>query len=180
MPQQIDAQGQSDTASSDPILKQVLILVLLIAVPLSVGFLGSMATSEHTEGWYQDADKAPWNPPSWVFGPVWSTLYAMMGFAAWLVWRKRREVNARGALWLFFIQLVFNASWTPLFFGGYPALGTPALWIAMAVITILIVLLIPTIRAFYRISTLAAGLLVPYLLWTVYASTLNLWIAVAN
>ncbi|GFZ93967.1 TspO/MBR family protein [Nesterenkonia alkaliphila] len=159
---------------------QVLGLAVMIAVPLLVGFLGSQATSEHTDGWYSEAEVAPWNPPSWVFSPVWTTLYIMMGVAAWLVWRHRHAAAVRTALGLYLAQLVLNGLWTPLFFAGYPAWGTAALWGAMAVILGLILVLALTIRAFWPISRLAAVLLLPYLGWVAYAASLNLYIAIAN
>ncbi|WP_223881342.1 TspO/MBR family protein [Nesterenkonia ebinurensis] len=159
---------------------QILGLAVMIAVPLLVGFLGSQATSEHTDGWYSEADVAPWNPPSWVFSPVWTTLYIMMGVAAWLVWRRRLTFAVWAALGLYIAQLVLNSIWSPLFFAGYPAWGTAALWAAMGVILMLIVLLALTIRAFWPISRLGAVLLLPYLAWVIYAASLNLYIAMAN
>ena len=159
---------------------QILGLAVMIGVPLLVGFLGSQATSEHTDGWYSQADVAPWNPPSWVFGPVWTTLYIMMGLAAWLVWRRGEVKAVWTALGLYIGQLILNSIWSPLFFAGYPAWGSAALWAAMGVILALIVLLIMTIRAFWPITRLGAVLLLPYLAWVVYASSLNLYIAVAN
>lgn len=167
--------------STGSVLKQSICLATMIGIPLLVGFLGSQATSEHTDGWYSEADLAPWNPPSWVFGPVWTVLYILMGISAWLVWRQRYRA---GAVWqalsLYVGQLVLNSIWSPLFFAGYPSWGTPALWAAMMVILTLIVTLALTVRTFWRISHLGAVLLLPYLAWVVYASSLNLYIALAN
>jgi benzodiazapine receptor len=160
--------------------RQVLALALLIVIPLSVGFLGSMATSDQVDGWYASADTAPWNPPNEVFGPVWSTLYVVMGFAAWLIWRRVDASSRRTALTVFVMQLVLNSIWSPLFFGGYPIWGTAALWAAVVVILLLVGTLTETMRRFWRISALAGALLIPYLAWVVYATTLNVYIAFAN
>ena len=103
-----------------------------------------------------------------------------MGLAAWLIWLSRSGRGRTSALGLFVAQLVLNSVWTPVFFGGYPLWGTPALWAAMIVILALITVLIVTIRAFWRIRTAAGVLLLPYLAWTLYASTLNLYIALMN
>lgn len=97
-----------------------------------------------------------------------------------MVWRERRRINAWPALSIYIAQLVLNSIWSPLFFSGYPIWGTAALWAAMGVITALIVMILVTIRMFWPISRIAAGLLIPYLAWVVYASTLNFYIALMN
>lgn len=182
MADQAYISAQEDrTLGSGSALRQSICLAAMIAIPLLVGFLGSQATSEHTDGWYSEADLAPWNPPSWVFGPVWTLLYILMGIAAWLVWRRRyKEASVWQALSLYVGQLFLNSIWSPLFFAGYPSWGTPALWAAMVVVLALIVALALTLRAFWPISRLSAILLLPYLMWVVYASSLNLYIALAN
>lgn len=172
---------QARTATApDSAFKQVVALVLFVAIPQTVGFIGSMLTAEETDGWYAEADKAAWTPPDSVFGPVWTFLYISMGVAAWLVWRKRHTVKAKPALTIFVAQLVLNAIWSPLFFGGYPLFGTAALWAAMALIAVLIVAIAVTVRRFWPISQVSGVLLLPYLAWTLYASTLNLYIALMN
>ena len=164
----------------DSPLKQLLVLVLMVAIPVAVGFVAGQFTAEETDGWYEQASVPPWNPPDWLFGPVWTTLYAVMGVAAWLVWRERLRLNAWPALWIYIGQLVLNSIWSPLFFSGYPVWGTGALWAAMVVIVALIVMIAVTIRAFWPISRVAAVLLTPYLGWVLYASTLNFYIALMN
>ncbi|GAA1814342.1 TspO/MBR family protein [Nesterenkonia flava] len=164
----------------DSPLAQVIALIVMVGIPLLVSFLGSRATDPHSDGWYEQAEKAPWNPPDWVFGPVWIVLYIVMGIAAWLIWRRRHQHPATLALTLYFLQLAVNGLWTPIFFAGYPTWGTAALWAAMGIITTLTLLLIFTIRAFWPISRLAALLLVPYLGWVLYAASLNAYIAAAN
>lgn len=103
-----------------------------------------------------------------------------MGVAAWLVWRERHRFNARPALWVFVIQLVLNSIWSPLFFTGFPIWGTAALWAAMVLIVVLIVMIAVTIRLFWPISRVAAVLLMPYIAWVLYASTLNFYVALVN
>ena len=159
---------------------QGIVLALMVAIPLAISFLGSQATQPHTDGWYEQADTAPWNPPDWLFGPVWIVLYIGMGVAAWLIWRERHRVRVTTPLVLYFVQLAFNGVWTPLFFAGYPTWGGAALWAALGVIITLIILVILTSRAFWPISRTAAVILLPYLAWILYASTLNAYIAVAN
>jgi translocator protein len=121
--------------------------------------------------WYGTLKKPSWNPPGWVFGPVWTTLYLMMAVAAWLVWRQGGWGKQRKPLVIFLVQLVLNAAWTPLFFG----LKNPGL--AFAEILLLWLAIAATIAVFRRVSRAAAWLLVPYLVWVSFAAALNftLW-----
>jgi len=116
------------------------------------------------DAWYADLDKPAWNPPSWVFAPVWTVLYALMGGAAWLAWR---EAGLGLELVPFAVQLGLNAAWTWLFFGrhrpGLALLDLAALWIAIAA----------TLAAFWRVRPLAGGLLLPYFAWVSFAAALN-------
>ena len=157
-----------------------LVLVAFVAISFAVAALGSVATISNVEGWYADADKAPWNPPNWLFGPAWTFLYTAMSVAAWLVWRQRHLIEVRRALTLYVVQLVLNALWTPVFFGLFPAIGTPALWIALAIIVALDVVILLTMLAFWPVSRAAAWLLVPYWAWTLFATTLNVALALLN
>ncbi|MDN4642497.1 TspO/MBR family protein [Arthrobacter sp. PsM3] len=158
---------------------QLLGLLAFLAASALVAGLGGLATANNVNGWYATADKAPWSPPNWLFGPVWTVLYTAMAVAAWLVWRKRTE-GTRPALTAYAVQLVLNLLWTPVFFGLYPALGTPALWIAFAIIVALAVAVAVTVLYFGPISRTAGLLLLPYLTWIVFASSLNLWMALNN
>ena len=121
--------------------------------------------------WYGALKKPPWNPPGWVFGPVWAALYTMMALAAWLVWRRGGWVSQRRPLMLFLLQLALNAAWTLLFFGlhrpGLAFAEIVALWLAIAA----------TVAAFRPASRAAAWLLAPYLAWVGFAAALNfaLW-----
>ena len=143
-------------------------LIVWIATSFCAGAVGSQVTDPD---WYQALRKPAWAPPSWVFGPVWTVLYFLMGLAAWLVWRRKGFAGAQLALTIFLVQLGFNAAWTWLFFG----LRRPGL--AFAEIVVLWGLILGTVLAFRRHQRIAAWLLVPYLLWVTYAAMLNgaLW-----
>ena len=158
---------------------QLLGLLGFLAASALVAGLGGLATATNVNGWYATADKAPWSPPNWVFGPVWTLLYTAMAVAAWLVWRRRAE-ETRPALTAYAVQLVLNLLWTPVFFGPYPVLGTPALWIAFGIIVALAVAVAVTVLYFGPISRTAGLLLLPYFAWVVFASSLNLWAALYN
>lgn len=164
----------------NPRVKSALVLVAFIAIALGVGALGSLATIQNVDGWYADAAKAPWNPPNWIFGPVWTFLYASMAVAAWLVWRRRDETDVRRPLTMYVIQLVLNSIWTPVFFGLYPFIGAPALWIALVIIVAIDVTVLLTMLRFWKISKVAAWLLVPYWVWVLFATTLNAALAALN
>ena len=155
-------------------LRSALVLVALLAISFGVAALGSVATFGNVEGWYAAAEKAPWNPPNWLFGPAWTLLYTLMSVAAWLVWRRG------GSLKWYVIQLVLNAIWTPVFFGLYPVIGASALWIALVIIIALDIAVLITMLRFWRVSRLAAWLLVPYWAWVLFATTLNAALAVLN
>jgi tryptophan-rich sensory protein len=143
-------------------------LILLIAVCLLTGVLGSLATSTSVNSWYVELSKPSWTPPSWVFGPAWTILYIMMAIAAWLVWRKGYTADVRFALTLFGVQLLVNGLWSYLFFGlrwpGGALVDIAVLWVAIAATAI----------AFSRVSQPAAWLLLPYLAWVSFAMALNL------
>lgn len=162
-------------------LKDVLTLAAFILIPLAIGFTGSMLTADNIDGWYASATKAPWNPPNSVFGPVWTVLYILIGITGWLIWRRRDRPGTARLMKLYWVQLVLNAVWSPLFFGGYPALGVTALWLAFIVIVGLwITILVLITESFKHGFKLAGWLLVPYLLWVSYASTLNVYLALFN
>lgn len=164
----------------NPRVKSLLALIAFIAIAFAVAGLGSLATIQNVNGWYADAAKAPWSPPNWLFGPVWTFLYAAIAVAGWLVWRQRATMDVRRPLTLYVIQLVLNAIWTPVFFGLYPFIGAPALWIALVIIVALDVLVLLTLIAFWKVSKVAAWLLAPYWAWLLFATTLNAAVAVLN
>ncbi|MBI2644242.1 MAG: tryptophan-rich sensory protein [Candidatus Wildermuthbacteria bacterium] len=152
-------------------------LKLVIAVALSefAGIIGSLFTVNAIPTWYAALEKPALNPPGWVFGPAWTTLYALMGIAAFLIWRmgwERKEVKM--ALGVFGIQLFLNAIWSIIFFGfqspGWALVEIVSLWLAI----------VWTIIVFYKISKPAAYLLVPYILWVSFAAYLNYAIWILN
>lgn len=145
-----------------------LTLVAWVLLAFAAAAIGGFFTPGE---WYATLKKPAWNPPSWVFGPVWTVLYATMGVAAWLVWRRGGFAGQRAALSLYLVQLGLNALWSPLFFG----LRQPGL--AFADIVLLWLAVLGTVVAFGKARLLAGLLLVPYLAWVTFASVLNftLW-----
>lgn len=182
-----DAASAADTTgtAAPTVLRQVAVAVGLLIAVAAVAFFGSLATAPNVDGWYADAAKVPWNPPGAVFGPVWSVLYLMIALAGLLIWRAGYRGpgipnSARAALRLFVLQLVLNAAWTPLFFAGYPVAGAIAWWAALVVIVALMASVVLLMRAAGGHSRIASWLLLPYLLWLLYATTLNVGIIVLN
>ena len=135
---------------------------LLVFATAAIGALASRGA----EDFYQRLQLPAWAPPASLFGPVWTVLYVLMALAAWLVWRTGAEDRKR-ALALFVVQLALNALWSWLFFGWH--FGA----LAFADIVLLVVLIVATLIAFWRVSALAGVLLIPYLLWVGFASMLN-------
>ncbi|MBP2436475.1 TspO/MBR family protein [Microbacterium amylolyticum] len=164
------------------VARQILVAAILLAAVVAIAAGGSLATTPNVEGWYADAVKAPWNPPTWVFGPAWSVLYLAIAIAGFLFWRSNDTPDGRrrSVLTVYVVQLSLNAAWTPIFFGGYPLMGEIAWWIAVGVIVALVASVIWLIAAGRRVSRLAAWLLVPYLLWLIFATSLNAAIIVLN
>ena len=150
-------------------------LIGSLMVSLAAGAVGALATAE-ARAFYAGLVKPAWAPPVWLFGPVWTTLYVMMGVAAWLVWRQAGWSGAAGALSLFVAQLVCNALWSWIVF----AWRSGAL--AFTEILLLAALIVATMLAFARVRTLAAVLLLPYLAWVGFATALTwtLWRANAE
>ncbi len=162
-------------------------LIIAIVVSELAGIIGSGFTTPSIAGWYAGIVKPALNPPAWVFGPVWTTLFALMGIAAFLVWKKgldRKDVHpvryskqsngVKIALGIFLGQLVLNTLWSIIFFGLHSPGG------ALIEIVFLWLAILATIIAFYKISKPAAWLLVPYILWVSFAMYLNYSIWVLN
>lgn len=150
--------------------KQVLGLIGWLAISFSASTVGALASIQ-AKSFYSQLVQPAWSPPPGIFGPVWSTLFTLMGIAAWLVWRSGGFGPNRKALVLFIVQLSFNALWSWLFFAWY--LGA----FALADIIVLWLLIVATIIFFWRVRPLAGVLLIPYLLWVSFAAVLNysLW-----
>ena len=143
----------------------ILALIGFVGLPLLVGGASGSLTAAAVREWYPSLIPPPGRPPNWLFAPVWTALYIAMGVAAWRVWRQ--VVPHQAALRLWGWQLLANALWTPAFFGLHsPGLG-------LVVIVPLWGLIVLTLRSFVRLDRVAAALLVPYLLWTSYATYLN-------
>jgi tryptophan-rich sensory protein len=143
-------------------------LLVAVALPLAAGILGAFLTVDSVRDWYPSLVRPSFAPPSWVFGPVWTTLYVMMGVASWMVWRTGAGTpEVRGALVIYGVQLALNFAWSPLFFG----LRQPAL--ALVDIVLLLGLVAWTVVRFYRVSKPAGWLLIPYLGWVAFATVLN-------
>ena len=164
-------------AVAGEIIKKINWYKLTIAVLIceGVGIVGSVFTAQSVTSWYQTLNKPIFTPPNWIFAPVWTTLYFLMGIAAYLVWKhswKNRSV--RIALFYFGIQLLLNSLWSFFFFG----LKSP--FLGLIDIGLLILFLVITIIKFYSISKTAGYLLLPYLAWVLYASALNLSIVFLN
>jgi len=160
--------GSKWKVSLPPGMKSALALAGWLALCFGAASLGGIFMPGD---WYATLKKPSWNPPGWIFGPVWSALYMMMAVAAWLVWKRGGFAGHRRPLALFLTQLVLNATWTPLFFGlhwpGIAFTEIVLLWLAIAA----------TLAAFRPVSRAAAWLLAPYLAWVSFATVLNfaLW-----
>jgi translocator protein len=139
-----------------------------IFICLLAGAIGSIFTAETIPTWYAALNKPSFNPPNWIFGPVWTTLYIMMGISLYIIWQSEEE--NRPAMTMFFFQLALNSLWSVIFFGFHAPLAAficiVFLWLSIAA----------TIYLAYRISRTAGLLLVPYIMWVSFASILNLFI----
>lgn len=149
-------------------MSNILRLAISIAICLAAGAIGSVFTADAIPGWYAGLNKPPFNPPNWLFGPVWTALYITIGIALFIVWKEGTGNSlVRQALIIFAVQLALNVLWSLVFFGmrniSFGLLVIILLWISIAF----------TARRFYRISSVAGILLIPYLLWVTFASVLN-------
>ena len=154
-----------------PRTRQVLGLIALVALCLAVGAIGGAVTDTTVNTWYQTLRKPPFNPPNWIFAPVWTALYIAMAVAAWRVWRRHGLRGAPSAMILFAIQLALNLCWSILFF-GFRQIG-----LALVEIGLLLAGIFATALAFWAKDRFAAYLLVPYAAWVSFATVLNaaLW-----
>jgi translocator protein len=149
-------------------------LVVFVVGAQAAGLFGTLFTDRATGDWYDRLETPPFNPPSWVFGPVWTVLYVLIGVSAWLVWRAAagRERSVALALWV--LQLSLNAAWTPIFFGarrpGWALVELVLTWLAV----------VATAGAFFRVRARAGWVFTPYVAWITFALVLNASIAVLN
>jgi len=151
--------------------RNLVALAGFVALCFAVAAAGGAVTATSVETWYAGLAKPPFNPPDWVFGPVWTALYLMIAVAGWRVWRRRGESGAWLALGAWGLQLSLNLSWSMLFFGAR-MIGAALVEIAVLLAAILI-----TAALFWRIDRIAGVLLVPYTAWVSFATVLNaaLW-----
>ena len=146
--------------------------VLFFFITFSASFVGRLVTISSKEPWYSQLTKSNYNPPDWIFAPIWLTLYLMMTIAIWLFWHsKKRDMNT---IYIYFIHIVFNTTWSIVFFGLHQ------IFLALVALIVLIFLIIILIQRFKRVNLLSYYLMIPYLLWTVYALFLNFNLMVLN
>jgi len=171
---QLDAYNAYKKRTGKLIPRYTGVFLIAILIPQIVGGLGAFFTMQSVNDWYLTLIKPSWNPPSWVFGPVWTLLYTMMGIASFLIWKRRTTIKISKAIWLYGIHLIFNLLWSVLFF-GFGLIG-----FAFVEILVLWFLIFITAKSFYKIDKNAAFLLIPYLLWVTFASILNFSIWILN
>ncbi|MFC1787903.1 TspO/MBR family protein [Patescibacteria group bacterium] len=150
-------------------------LAICLALPQAAGIIGSLFTNPGTSAWYQGLVKPWFNPPGWIFGPVWVSLYVLMGLSAYLIWQQtKKNKMAFKYLNIFWIHLFFNALWSILFFG----LESPGL--ALANILIIWSLILILMIDFWKIKSISTYLLIPYFVWVSFATILNYYIWILN
>ena len=146
--------------------------VLFFIITFSASFIGGLVTFTFKEPWYSELTKSNFNPPDWIFAPVWTTLYLMMTLAIWFFWHsKNREMNT---IYIYFIHIVFNTTWSVVFFGFHN------IFLALVNLIILIFLIVILILRFRRVNKVSSYLMIPYLLWSSFALFLNYRLLVLN
>ncbi|MFB3897407.1 MAG: TspO/MBR family protein [bacterium] len=147
---------------------KIIKLIISIVICLSAGIIGAFFTQPAIPTWYATLNRPAFSPPNWIFGPVWTFLYITMGIAAFLIWQKGLKYTpAKLAITVFIIQLILNSIWSIAFFGFKSPLA------GLVVLILLWIAILATIITFYKISTWAAILLIPYILWVSFAGILN-------
>ena len=146
--------------------------ILFFVITFSASFIGGLVSINLKEPWYSQLIKSNYNPPDWIFAPVWTTLYVMMTLAIWFFWHtKSRDINT---VYIYFIHIVFNTTWSIVFFGLHQ------IFLALVVLMILISLIIVLIKRFKRVNFVSYYLMIPYLLWCCYALFLNFNLLMLN
>jgi len=146
-------------------------LGLILLVTFAASGIGGFVTSSFKEPWYSEIILPTFNPPSWVFGPVWTTLYILMSVALWIVWNNSSD---KKVLQVYFYHLFFNAIWSVIFFGFHQVL------IALIDLIIILAFIIWLMKIYYQINKISFVLMIPYLLWSSYALVLNATIFYLN
>lgn len=155
-------------------MPKIIKLLLSFVITFSAGIIGSIFTFPAITTWYATINKPSFNPPNFLFGPVWTILYILMAIALFLVWKDNNKKSKLDAMLSFGFQIALNALWSIVFFG----LKNPTM--AVAVIIALWIMILLTIINFYRINKTAGLILIPYILWVSFASVLNLFVARLN
>ena len=151
---------------------KILSFILFALITYSASVIGSIATIEFKEPWYSLLSKPTFNPPSWIFAPVWTTLYLMMTIAVWIFWHsKNRDMNT---VYIYFIHLIFNTTWSIVFFVFHKLI------LALVVLFILISLITVLLFRFRRVNMVSFYMMIPYLLWCCFALILNLNLILLN
>ena len=141
-------------------------IIICVIICVGLGAASGFSTADSISGWYQTIQKPSWNPPNWLFAPVWTLLYTLMGISLALIWHSR-HVLKKTALFLFVVQFVLNLLWSYIFFGRHE------MQLALLEIMLMWIMIFLTIIYFYRINKSAAWLMIPYLLWVSFATFLN-------
>ena len=146
--------------------------VLFFIITYSASFVGGMVTISLKEPWYSELAKSNFNPPDWVFAPIWTILYLMMTLAIWFYWHSKNRDS--GTVYIYFIHILFNTTWSVSFFGFHNIL------LSFLILVILLCLIIILILRFKRVNNVSAYLMIPYLLWSFYALFLNFNLLMLN
>ena len=145
---------------------------LFLTITFSASFIGRLTTLSSKEPWYSQLEKSNFNPPDWIFAPVWTTLYFMMTLAVWIFWHsKNRDTNT---IYIYFIHILLNTTWSIVFFAMHN------IFLALINLMILVLLIIVLTLRFKRVNNVSAYLMIPYLLWSCYALFLNLNLFLLN
>ena len=151
---------------------KIVTFILFLSITFSASLIGGLATINFKEPWYSLLNKPVFNPPDWIFAPVWTTLYLMMTVAVWIFWHtKNKNINT---IYIYFIHLIFNTTWSLVFFVFHNIV------LALIILIILIVLIINLILRFKRVNMLSVYLMIPYLLWCCFALILNCSLIILN
>lgn len=156
-------------------MKNIIKLIISIVICQLAGIVGSLFTVPSIPSWYASLNKPEFNPPNWIFSPVWITLFLLMGISLYIIWSSKTKISYKKTAFIFFgVQLLLNTLWSIIFFGFqapfYAFIEIILLWFSILI----------TIIVFYRISRPAAYLLVPYILWVSFAAVLNFFIFILN
>jgi|TARA_B100001093_G_scaffold501336_1_gene552851 tryptophan-rich sensory protein len=150
---------------------KTLSLVIILLITFTASAIGAYVTASFKEPWYSEIVLPSFNPPSWVFGPVWTTLYIMMSFAIWNIWKKNFENRI---LKIYFVHLFFNAIWSIIFFGFHLPI------LALLDLIIILFFILYLMKIYISLNKFSFYLMLPYVLWTSYALVLNFSIVVLN